>query len=152
MLTQEWHRHVWKNIEQWQKDFPWVQVTQTGLGCNLCRSAGMGGTWSQFKACKKVSCSSLGGILLQSDLVESKIRLDFGSTHYILVGSTSFKRLIPRLWCDRSLWSSIRKLGSMRWPLLSKVGCKLLLLMGNGFLDKTSFCSCEFEKKTMTTT
>ena len=53
---QVWQQHVWKNIEEWREEFPWVEVTLSGLGCKICRAGGVKGTWGMFRACRRVSC------------------------------------------------------------------------------------------------
>ena len=55
-IPQEWNKHIWKHWPEWKKEFPWMEVTQTGLGCSVCKSAGVPtNSWSKFRACRNAS-------------------------------------------------------------------------------------------------
>ena len=81
--AQAWNAHLCKHIDAWRVDHPWVQVTQTGLGCSTCSKAGVkASSWSKFKACKKVSqlFSSLNHsypFLFVCDLVPAYVSIEY---------------------------------------------------------------------------
>ena len=55
LQLQAWNAHVYKHWDNWKELHPWVEVKQTGLGCEICANASVKkSSWSLFRACKKV--------------------------------------------------------------------------------------------------
>ena len=55
-LPKEWNQHIFKHWDDWSRDFGWLRVQQTGLGCAACSAAfAKRSTWSRFRACRQVT-------------------------------------------------------------------------------------------------
>ena len=92
----EWNQHCWKNWKEWQEEFPWVMLEQTGLGCDACSRARVKtSSWSKFRACRGVTRLIICDNFLGFNFIDLQLRL----------------------WSDERTWCSMQLPPAIVWQL-----------------------------------